>query len=157
MQRAKHECATTTPDSRDSVRVSEFALDSFLKWNLLNFGFWAIQVILKIFVVFNLAFSSFYNNHLTADVKQCITKAVEGKGWTGLPLCEIDIQARLWRWWACQWPTPYLNGPKKIWRFCWRPSQSPWLLRPWRGSRWLTSLTGSDRFYSLKEKNSTYL
>ena len=47
--------------------------------------------ILKVFIVFNLVFSSFYNNHLTADVKQCITKAVEGKGWTGLPLCEIDI------------------------------------------------------------------
>ena len=104
--------------------------------------------------VFNLVFSSFYNNHLTADVKQCITKAVEGKGRTGLPLCEINIQVRLWRWWACQWPTPYLNGPKKIWRLCWRLSQSPWLLRPWRGSRWLTSLTGSDRFYSLERQKT---
>merc|ERR1712037_657306 len=57
--------------------------------------------------------SSFYNNHLTADVKQCITKAVEGEA---VEMVGMSMTYTL------------LNGPKKIWRPCWKPSQSPWLL-----------------------------
>ena len=47
-------------------------------------------------------FCSFYNNHLSADVKESIIKAVEG----GDRNCEsfepADVQERLWRWWACR-------------------------------------------------------
>ena len=46
-------------------------------------------------------FCSFYNNHLSADVKESIIKAVEG-GDQNCESFESDLQERQWKWWACQ-------------------------------------------------------